>query len=160
MRAEIAKAVSGAMQETKEVAETVARSVANDVAQQVTQTALEAFHSEDPDSQTEFAVALKAALTESEPPKPKRRAPRVRLERHDVKLGMRAVARAGNNHIPVKITAGPFMVNGKILYEVERLTPGKNFTGGTKPLQDLYAFTQGDEESLSSAPPPSASRRR
>ncbi len=161
MRAEIAKAVTTALEQTKEVAEAVARNVANDVAQDVVQNALEAFQADDlpdEDSQTDLALALREAFTSSEPPaKSKRRSPRVRLDKQTAKPGSLAVAKAGNNSIPVRIVAGPFMIAGKTLYKVERLTPGKNFTGGMKPLEDLYTFTEGDAEALgqSSAPPSS-----
>jgi hypothetical protein len=157
MREEIEKAVSAAMERTKHVAETVARSVANDVAQDVVQNALEAFN--DPDGvQADLVMALKDTFASSSAPA-KRRPARRRLSAEDAKTGSKAVARAGNNHIPVEIVSGPFNLEGRPVYRVKRLTKGKDFTGGMKPLEDLFVFTEEDAESLqhSSAPP---SRRR
>lgn len=165
MREEIGKAVSVAMEQTKHVAESVARSVANDVAQDVVQNALEAFN--DPEGvQADLVSALKEsfAASPSPPPeggssKPKRRPSRVRLDSANAIPGSRATARAGNNHIPVEIVSGPFSVGGKAVFRVKRLTKGKDFAGGLKPLSDLFVFTEEDTEALhqSSAPP---SRRR
>ncbi len=118
---------------------------------EIVQTALEAYCEDDTDT---LAAALKELTTDEEKApesressRARRRAPRKRLGA-GARPGTYAMARVGNGHLPVRIKAGPFKVNGKDFYKVDRLTPGKSFTQGMKPLAELFEFTEEDAEAL------------
>jgi hypothetical protein len=161
LKKEMQRALAKAVEELKASTENTARAVA----QGEIQAALEAYRDED----LEDAIkdVFSSSVVESEPDPGdaplRRRLPRSRLSESDAKPGIRAAARVGHEYRPVLIAEGPFMVDGRALYKVERLTPGKNFTGGMKPLTELYELTEDDNETIrlsSSSPPASSPRKR